>query len=169
MTLNRSNTSRHLFLQKAHAPVCARNPRNHFHINDVNYNKAHLARTLPFPSAGSHLQEQKTSRMKSRADHTSRACPLTQFTHPPKATTQLSNASNRTKQTSQEHKDQRATFLFPSCSAIGHAANRPNQPQLSEPKVAPNFAIFRQGCCSADPATRFSGFWGAGADLLIRG
>ena len=99
---------------------------------------------LPPHSAGSQLQEQKhITHQNSRATyHISRACPLTQFTHPPKATTQLLDVLNRTKHvprsTTKEPDRARSPILrlfsllgLLACSAIGHAAaNRPNQAPL---------------------------------------
>ncbi len=61
----------------------------------------------------------------------------------------------------------RAQIDFP-CWLGDRTCSQPAQPPPAfRTESAPNFAIFRQGCCSADPATRFSRFWGAG-DLLIR-
>ena len=96
----------------------------------------------PPRSAGSQLQEQKHI-THHKPGHISRACPLTQFTHPPKATTQLPDVLNRTKHVPNQRGHQSSVV-----SLLGLLVRRsdmlqpagPTKPRASEPKAPLIFA-----------------------------
>ncbi len=97
---------------------------------------------------------------------TSRACPLTQFTHPPKATTQLLDASNRTKHVPKStNRPARHILVALAARRSDMQPTGPTNPPLSEPKVSQS--LDRAAVAPILPRG-LVGFWGAAGDLLIR-